>query len=142
MKRCSSRLILWQVALIDLGFIEEWFASPATGKITYCLWLLPKRAPLWPPIKPMRFGRFDQALRAFHNRALSNPSLHCPQCHTATKFPFCCPRWGWAVPSAGGTHSTTTVTSPEMKISGLSLGHNKKVLQISLCSNYRLQKLH
>lgn len=32
MKRCSSRLILWQVALIDLGFIEEWSASPATGK--------------------------------------------------------------------------------------------------------------
>lgn len=34
------------------------------------------------------------------------------------------------------------VTSPETKIGGLSLGHNKKVLQISLCSNYRLQKLH
>lgn len=107
MKRCSSRLILWQVALIDLRFIEEQFASPATGKITYCLWLLPKRAPLWPPITPMRFGRFDQALRAFHNGALSNLSLHCPQCHRATKFPFCCPRWGSAVPSTEGTRAAT-----------------------------------
>lgn len=34
------------------------------------------------------------------------------------------------------------VTCPQMEISGLSLGHNKKVLQISLCSNHRLQKLH
>lgn len=37
------------IIILGLGFIEEWFASPATAKITYCLWLLPKRAPWRPP---------------------------------------------------------------------------------------------
>lgn len=72
--------------------VKKRVLSPATEKkIGYSLWLLPKRAPLWPPIMPIRYDRFDQALRAFHNRALSNLSLFCPQCHTFTKIPFCCP---------------------------------------------------
>lgn len=135
------------IPILGLGFLEEWFASPATVK-NNLLFVTPAKESTFAAARHTnKIWQVRSGLESLSQQGCVKPVPSLPTVSQSHQISLLLPtlRFGSAQHQEDTCHHCSrrrAVTSPETKIGGLCLGHNKKVLQISLCSNYRLQKLH